>query len=138
MSQVSEIPNASTSQETSNFVVDGIEPKWVVEPQTSEEIGDLLKRARDRSWGVIPFGSGSRQGIGNLPARFDVAFSLRNFNRILEYEPQDLVVKVESGCKLNDLKRLLLQDNIFLPIDQPVSSNTNHGIVACRAYGALL
>jgi glycolate oxidase FAD binding subunit len=137
MSQVSEIPNVSTSLKTSNFAVDGIEPKWVVEPQTSEEIGDLLKRARDQSWGVIPFGSGSRQGIGNLPARFDVALSLRNFSRILEYEPQDLVVKVESGCKLTDLQRWLLRDNLFLPIDPPGSSGTVGGIVASNASGPL-
>jgi glycolate oxidase FAD binding subunit len=137
MSQVSEIPNASPSLETSNFVVDGIEPKWVVEPQNAEEIGDLLRLARDRNWGVTPFGSGSRQGIGNLPARFDVALSLRNFNRIPEYEPQDLVVKVESGCKLVDLQRRLSQDNLFLPIDPPSNSSTVGGIVASNASGPL-
>jgi glycolate oxidase FAD binding subunit len=137
MSQATEITSALPSSETSRFIVEGIQPQWVVEPNDAEEIGDLLRLARDRSWGVIPFGSGTRQGIGNLPIRFDAALSLRKFNRIPEYEPQDLVVKVESGCRLIDLQDKLSQDNLFLPIDPPCDSGTVGGIVASNTSGPL-
>src|SRR2546427_2634738 len=132
-----EITRALPSSETSRFIVDGIQPRWVVEPNDAEEIGDLLRLARDWSWGVIPFGSGTRQGIGNVPIRFDVALSLRKFNGIPEYEPQDLVVKVESGCRLIDLQNKLAQDNLFLPIDPPCDSGTLGGIVASNTSGPL-
>ncbi len=117
--------------------MDGILPEWVTEPGTTEEIGDLLKLARDRNWSVIPFGSGARQGIGNRPSRFDIALSMRRFDRIPEYEPQDLVVKVESGCRLLDLQKKLAQDNLFLPIDPPYNSGTLGGIVASNVSGPL-
>ena len=137
MSQVSEIPNPLPSVETSRFTVDEIQPQWVVEPDTTEGIGDVLRLAHDRNWGIIPFGSGTRQRIGNPPIRFDVALSLRKFNRIPEYEPQDLVVKVESGCRLFELQEKLSKDNLFLPIDPPGDSGTVGGIVASNASGPL-
>jgi len=137
MSPSSEIPSALPPSETSRFIVDGIQPRWVVEPDSAEEIGDLLRLARDRSWGVIPFGSGAGQGIGNPPSRFDVALSLSKFNHIPEYEPQDLVVRVESGYRLVDLQKKLSEDNLFLPIDPPSDSSTVGGIVASNASGPL-
>jgi glycolate oxidase FAD binding subunit len=137
MAQANEISGALPSSETSRFVVDEIHPQWAVEPADAEEIGELLRLARDRNWSLIPFGSGARQGMGNPPSRFDIALSMRKFDRIPEYEPQDLVVKVESGCRLLDLQRKLAQDNLFLPIDPPWDSGTLGGIVASNVSGPL-
>jgi len=137
MSQIAEITSALPASETSRFIVDGMEPQWAVEPTTAKEIEDLLRVACDRKWGLIPFGSGCRQGIGNIPARYDVALSLRKLDGVPEYEPQDLVVKVESGCRLRDLQMKLSEDNLFLPLDPPGADSTIGGIVAGNASGPL-
>lgn len=137
-SPTSEIPSALPTSETSRFTVDGLQPQIAVEPKSAEEIGHLLRLAGCQKWGIVPFGAGTKQGIGNPPRRFDVALSLRNFNRVPEYEPQDLVVKVETGCKLLDLQRTLAPDNLFLPIDPPYyAESTLGGIVASNASGPL-
>jgi glycolate oxidase FAD binding subunit len=137
MSQTVEITSALPASETSRFIVDGMEPQWAAEPTTAKEIEDLLRVACGRKWGLIPFGSGCRQGMGNVPARYDVALSLRKFDGIPEYEPQDLVVKVESGCRLRDLQIKLSEDNLFLPLDPPGADSTIGGIVAGNASGPL-
>jgi glycolate oxidase FAD binding subunit len=107
-----------------------------VSPKTSEEVGEILRLANSHNWGVIPFGAGTKQGVGAPPQRYDVALSLRNFNQIPEYEPQDLVVRVESGCRLIHLQERLAQDNLCLPVDPPYSGeSTLGGIVACNVSG---
>ena len=116
-SPTSEIPGTLPSSETSRFIVDGLQPQVAVEPKSVEEIGELLRLAGTQKWGIVPFGAGTKQRIGNPLRRFDVAISLANFNRVPEYEPEDLVVKVESGCRLVDLQRTLAPDNLFLPLD---------------------
>jgi len=135
-SPTSEIPGVLPPSETSRFTVDGLQPQVAVEPKSGEEIGDLLRLAGSQNWGIVPFGAGTKQGMGNSLRRFDVALSLANFNRVPEYQPEDLVVKVESGCRLVDLQRTLAPDNLFLPIDPPYyNESTLGGIVASNASG---
>jgi glycolate oxidase FAD binding subunit len=126
------------SSEPSRFLVDGLEPRQVWAPASRDEIGELLKKANAEKWAVVPFGSGSKQHIGNVLKKFDVALSMENFAQIPEYEPQDLVVKVESGCRLLDLQTRLAQDQLCLPVD-PASGEraTLGGIVSCHDSGPL-
>ena len=87
------------------FAVEGMLPQRSFAPSTKEEIGEILREANSREWSIVPFGAGMHQHIGNLISRYDTALSLEKLNRIPEYEPQDLVVKVESGCRLADLQQ---------------------------------
>jgi glycolate oxidase FAD binding subunit len=130
----------STTESTvaSRFVIDGQNPGQVVAPQTSEEAGALLKEANAQSWAVVPFGSGSKQQIGNVLKKFDVALSLEHFSQILEFEPQDLVVKVQAGCPLATLQARLAQDGLCLPVDPPWQDTaTLGGIVSSHDSGPL-
>jgi glycolate oxidase FAD binding subunit len=97
-----------------------------------------LKEANTENWSVVPFGSGSKQQVGNALKRFDVALSLAHFDRVLEFEPQDLVVKVQSGCRLAALQECLAQHGLCLPIDPPwQDSATIGGIVSTHDSGPL-
>jgi len=122
----------------SRFAIGGIRPERVVVPQTVEEAGALLKEANVQNWAVVPFGSGSKQHVGNTLKKFDVALSLERFNQILDFEPQDLVVKVQSGCPLTTLQARLAQDGLCLPIDPPWQDTaTVGGIVSSHDSGPL-
>lgn len=130
----------STAENTSvsRFVLDGLKPAQVAAPQTAEDAGALLKEANVQNWAVVPFGSGSKQHIGNLLKRFDVALSLEHFNQILEFEPQDLVVKVQAGCPLATLQARLAQEGLCLPVDPPWQDTaTVGGIVSSHDSGPL-
>ena len=118
------------------FTVQGRAPDRAAAPRTPEEISQLLRTARHKQWAVVPFGSGSRQDLGNPPKRFDLALSTTCLDRIPEYEPQDLVVRVESGCRLGQLQELLAADRLCLPLDPPgCRQGTLGGMVATNASG---
>lgn len=118
------------------FTVQGKRPHRAAAPRTPEEIGELLRTAQRNHWAVVPFGSGSRQDLGNPPRRFDLALATTGLDRIPEYEPQDLVVRVESGCRLGQLQELLAADRLCLPLDPPAYRQTTlGGMVATNASG---
>jgi len=120
------------------FAIDGLEPKRLSVPGTALELGSVLQEANSQGLAVMPFGAGSKQHIGNLPQRFDVALSLERFGQVPDYEPQDLVVKVECGCRLADLQARLAKDNLCLPLDPPsYETATLGGIVASNDSGPL-
>src|SRR5262245_13681442 len=118
------------------FVIDGRLPRWVCTPESHPEISSLLKQANAEHWSVVPFGAGTKQHVGNPLKRFDIALSLERFDRIVEYEPQDLVVKVESGCRLRNLQSQLARDGLWLPVDPSSGSeSTLGGIVSTHESG---
>ena len=120
------------------FAVDEMVPEYAFAPRTKEEVGEVLREANARRWSVVPFGGGSHQHIGNFLPRYDAALSLEKLNHIPEYEPQDLVVKVESGCRLVSLQNRLAQDHLYLPIDPcGFEQATLGGIVATNTSGPL-
>ena len=132
------ITSTTESTVTSRFAIDGQNPGRVVAPQTSEEAGALLKEANAQNWAVVPFGSGSKQHIGNALKKCDVLLSLEHFSQILEFEPQDLVVKVQAGCPLATLQARLAQDGLCLPVDPPWQDTaTLGGIVSSHDSGPL-
>lgn len=132
-SQVSFTLPASQSEA---FTVQGKRPDRAAAPRTPEEISQLLQSAQREHWAVVPFGSGSRQDLGNPPERFDLALATTRLDRIPEYEPQDLVVRVESGCRLARLQELLAADRLCLPVDPPAYRQTTlGGMVAANASG---
>lgn len=114
----------------------GKRPRRAAAPRTPEEIGELLRTAQREHWAVVPYGAGSRQDLGNPPPRFDLALATTGLDRIPEYEPQDLVVRVESGCRLARLQELLAADRLCLPLDPPAYRRTTlGGTVATNASG---
>lgn len=132
----SQVSCALPASQLEAFTVQGKRPDRAAAPRTPEEIGELLRRAQHEHWAVVPYGSGSRQDLGNPPERFDLALATTRLDRIPEYEPQDLVVRVESGCRLGRLQELLAADRLCLPVDPPAYRQTTlGGMVATNASG---
>ncbi len=131
-----QVSSALPPSQLGAFTVQGKRPDRAATPRTPEEISQLLQSAQREHWAVVPFGSGSRQDLGNPPERFDLALATTRLDRIPEYEPQDLVVRVESGCRLARLQELLAADRLCLPVDPPAYRQTTlGGMVAANASG---
>jgi glycolate oxidase FAD binding subunit len=63
-------------QETlSAYSVDSLTPGAVVFPETLEQVSDLVKMAQGEKWALLPWGSGSKMGVGNPPSRLDLVIS---------------------------------------------------------------
>lgn len=99
------------------YQVDGLLPRWVALPSGAEEVSRLLRIAAEEGLAVVPRGSGSLMGLGNLPRRVDLVLDLSRLCEVVAYEPDDLTVSVQCGVPLALLEARLSGRRQFLPLD---------------------
>lgn len=115
--------------------VDGVEPSYVVEPGSMEEMSDLMKLVRQEGLAVAPRGSGTKMHLGNPPQELDLIVSTKRMNEVIEHVPGDQIVRVQAGVKLADLQEQLATENQMISIDPPEKNATIGGIVAANSSG---
>jgi glycolate oxidase FAD binding subunit len=116
--------------------IDGMTPTSLVEPATPRDAADLLADAAARGLAVAPVGGGTALGLGNPPARLDLALSTARLGGVLDYEPTDLVLSVGAGARLGDVQAVLAEHGQELPIDPPGGDEaTIGGLVATALAG---
>jgi glycolate oxidase FAD binding subunit len=120
---------------TEQDAVEGVEPDFVVEPGSVEEISDVMKLAAREGLAVAPRGSGTKMHIGDPPRRLDLIVSTARMNEVLEHTPGDQIVRLEAGVKLEDLQEYVSGSDQMLAIDPPESDSTIGGIVAANSSG---
>ncbi|MXV77080.1 FAD-binding oxidoreductase [Candidatus Poribacteria bacterium] len=124
--------------QVTGYTVDDILPKVVIVPADKSEMQDVLRIASERNVSVIPAGSGSKLSIGNVVPEIGIVMSTKRLNKVIEYEPADLTVTVESGIRLSDLQKELAVHRQYLPLNPPYADNcTIGGIVATNSSGPL-
>jgi glycolate oxidase FAD binding subunit len=120
---------------TEEDAVEGVEPDFVVEPGSIEEISDVMKLAASEGLAVAPRGSGTKMHVGDPPRRLDLIVSSTRMNEVLEHTPGDQIVRLEAGVKLEDLQKHISGSDQMLAIDPPESGATIGGIVAANSSG---
>src|ERR671913_1807759 len=120
---------------TEEDAVEGVEPYFVVEPGSIEEISDVMKLAAREDLAVAPRGSGTKTHIGDPPRRLDLIIGTLRMNEVLEHTQGDQIVRLEAGVKLEDLQENVSGSNQMLAIDPPESGATIGGIVATNSSG---
>jgi glycolate oxidase FAD binding subunit len=120
---------------TEEDIVEGVEPDFVVEPGSIEEISDVMKLAAREGLAVAPRGSGTKMHIGDPPRTLDLIVSTVRMNEVLEHTPGDQIVRLEAGVKLEDLQEDVSGSDQMLAIDPPESGATIGGIVAANSSG---
>lgn len=118
------------------FVVDELSPTHVVKPGSVDELSEIVRSARVDGLAVIPWGGGTQMGLGNVPSSYDVAIDLSGINEVLRYDPDDMTMSVQAGCRLQDLNRMLGDNRQVLPVDAALPDKaTIGGITAVGASG---
>lgn len=118
-------------------IMDGIRPRWVVEPTTAEEMAAALAWASLHGQPVVVRGGGTHSDWGRRPADVGLIVSTKRLNRITRYEPGDLTVSVEAGISIADLNRELARHGQWLPLDVASESATIGGAIATNDSGPL-
>jgi glycolate oxidase FAD binding subunit len=121
-----------------DFTVDGKLPKVVVYPANVEEISQIIKLANKEDWTVMPWGAGTKRGIGGIPRKFDMVISLSRLNRILELDLGNLHFTGQAGMTLREAQEALAGKGrgYFIRLDPSFSkSATLGGIVATNSSG---
>ena len=120
------------------YEIDGLTPRFAALPSHVDGIGEGLRFAHERGLAVIPWGGGTRIGLGNVSRRFDVALDMSGVNRIVDHAPGDLTATVEAGITVSALQESLARHGQFLPIDPPLPARaTLGGTLAVGASGPL-
>jgi glycolate oxidase FAD binding subunit len=123
-----------TGEQVDGYEVDGLRPTVVVLPESIEEVSTVLAAAGQQRAAVVPWGTGTAMALGNLPRAYDVALVTNRLSRILEYEPADLTLTVQTGIAMKDLASELERNGQFLPLDAPPNA-TLGGVLATGSFG---
>lgn len=124
--------------QVSDYIYDSCVPKIVVMPSSVQALQNVLRFASDQNLSVMPAGSGTKLGIGNIAENTDIVLATTRLNKIIEYEPADLTVTVEAGIRLAELQTELAKNRQFLPLNPPYADRcTIGGIVSTNASGPL-
>ncbi len=119
--------------------VDGKRPKAIVFPSSIDEVSKIVSYANDNHFAIIPKGSGTKIGTGEIPKKVDIILSTNRLSRIIELDPDNLTVSFESGVKLGEIQKGLAEAGrgYFIPLDPPFKEKaTMGGIVATNSSGA--
>lgn len=118
------------------FALDGLQPQAAILPGTVEDVAAILKVAAEQHLAVLPCGSGTELGLGQPPARYDLALCTARLNSLLEHEAADLTCSVQAGMTLAALQQRLGAKGQFLALDPPHAERaTIGGILAANSSG---
>lgn len=112
-----DLVNQLETLDTAGFSVDGLTPSHAVRPRSVEELQEIVRSARGGGLALVPWGGGSQMGFGNVPSRYDVAVDLSALDEVLRYDPDDMTMSVQCGCRLAELNRMLDANRQVLPVD---------------------
>ncbi len=123
--------------EIAAFEIDGRRPMAVAKPQNVDEVSHWIRECQAQKAVVNIWGKGRHQRLGGMIAAHDLALTTVGLDKIIEYEPENLTVSVQSGVALGTLQGLAAPYKQFLPLNPPLASNcTLGGIIAADAYGS--
>lgn len=126
------------AEATETHAIDGVTPRWVVQPGTLDEAVAVVQTANEHGLAIVPRGKGRHLEMGDPPDRFDVLLSTERLDRILDHEPADMTVRVMAGCTIPSLGQALHGSQQWLPLDPPAEMDTTiGGLLATNLSGPL-
>ena len=101
------------------YTVDGVVPKAVVFPKDTKMVASIVKCACRGSLTIVPWGSGTKMAMGNIPKSVDLVMCTSRMNHMLDVDTANLTITVEAGVKFRDIQARLAteEDRCYLPLD---------------------
>lgn len=120
------------------FALSGLRASEILAPRDAGELAQRLAACNAGNRAVVPWGGGTLQHLGNLPARFDAVIQTTNLNQVVEYAYDDLTITVQAGMTLTEIANVLAAQGQFLPLDVPHPEEaTIGGVLATGVNGPL-
>ena len=118
-----------------SHVIDGITPRDIVRATNEAEVVDAIRGANERGEAIVVSGGATRLGVGDPPARYDVAVDVSALHGIVEYEPGDLVATVRAGTTLAELAESLTPRKQRWPVEPGLPQRATIGGTLASAAG---
>ncbi|MDO5552797.1 MAG: FAD-binding oxidoreductase [Planctomycetia bacterium] len=88
-------------------------PDVVVRPGTAEEISAIVKLANRRRIPITPRGAGSGLSGGAVPVCGGIVLGTDRLNRILDFDPANMMITVEPGVITNEINDYVKASGLF-------------------------
>ena len=109
----------------------------IVEPQSVEEIADLVRKCESDKISLAPVGAArTLSQIRRAPVR--IGISLRRMANIVAYEPEDMTVVAQAGLTVGNLNATLATPGQRLPVDPRGPDATTLGSLIAAAHAGPL
>ena len=110
-------------------------PDAVVDATTTEDIAAIAKLCYDNNIPIIPRGAGTGLTGASVAIHGGVMIDMQKMNKILEYDEDNFVVRVQPGVLLHDLAEDALGRGLLYPPDPGEKFATLGGNVSTNAGG---
>ena len=117
--------------------IDGVHPRYVIEPESAEQLAGLLAWASHEHVSVVLRGRGTKLGWGRPGGRIDLVASTARLHRVLAHAHGDLTATVESGATVGEVNRQLARHGQWLPLQPSFEDATIGGTIATNESGPL-
>ena len=111
-------------------------PIAVVFPDSTEEVQKIVQLANHLRIAIVP--SGGRTGLsgGAVAMNGEIVLSLEKMNRVVDYLPEDRILRVEAGMITEQLQTIAEEKGLFYPVDFGSSGSSQiGGNIATNAGG---
>jgi glycolate oxidase len=110
-------------------------PDVAVDVETTEEVSDIIKICSANKIPVTCRGAGTGLVGGCVPLAGGVVLCTRRMNKILEYDMDNFVVRIQPGVLLKDLAADALTHGLMYPPDPGEKTATVGGNISTNAGG---
>jgi glycolate oxidase FAD binding subunit len=99
-------------------------------------VADVVRYANTHGLALIPLGGRQPRGLGNAPARYDVALDTTALDAVVDYEPEDLTITCQAGITLGALRAATGASGQMVPFDPAIPDEaTVGGVLAADVWG---
>jgi glycolate oxidase len=111
-------------------------PDIVVQPNSTEQVSDIMQLCWQAEIPVIPRGMASGLAAASVPIDGGLVLDTCRINRILEIDELNFTVTAEAGVITQDLADAVAKKGLFYPPDpSSIKQSTLGGNAACNAGG---
>lgn len=135
--QVSTQPDQLAVAAEDESTLPGVTPLAVVWAMSTADIAGVVKLCCAGGTPITTRGAGSALEGSTIPLADGIVLDLSRMNRVLDFWPEDLQVRVEPGIVYDDLNEHLKREGLFFPPSPGGSGDvaTVGGMVATNASG---
>ncbi len=116
----------------------GYMPTFLVRPETTDEISEIVRLARRTRTPVVPYGGGTGLMGAAIAVRGGIMVDTSRMNRIEDVSKDDLIVRAQAGVVLEDVYTELDQSGLLFahdPWTRPIA--TLGGAISTNSLGYL-
>lgn len=108
----------------------------ILRPETPEVFASALAECSSSKQTIKIEGCGTKSRMAGYVREPNVCIQTTGLTKTLQYEPRDLTISVEAGCRWADLEALVARDGLMIPLDPPFTREaTAGGVVATNSSG---